>query len=47
VPPSDVVGEFGRYTVASHSVLLWAVGAIKASPAGAPNWYLVNVDGSR
>lgn len=42
VPQPDVVGEFGRYTVASHNVFLMEVGAVKAGQAGAPDWYLLN-----
>jgi arginine decarboxylase len=49
VPQPDVIGEFGRYTVASHSVYLLEVGAVKngqaadASSAGqAEPWYLIN-----
>jgi arginine decarboxylase len=50
VPQPDVIGEFGRYTVASHSVYLLEVGAVKnsqateASGAGvqAEPWYLIN-----
>ncbi|MCE2849665.1 MAG: arginine decarboxylase [Roseiflexaceae bacterium] len=37
-----LVGEFGRYTVASHSVYLMEVGAVKAGRGGAPDWYLLN-----
>jgi len=36
-----LVGEFGRYTVASHSVFLLEVGAVKAGQA-AESWYLMN-----
>ncbi len=42
VPAPDLIGEFGRYTVATHSVLLLEVGATKAGAAGEPDWYLVN-----
>lgn len=42
VPQPDVIGEFGRYTVASHNVFLLEVGAVKEGQAGAPPWYLVN-----
>ncbi|MCX6016438.1 MAG: arginine decarboxylase, partial [Chloroflexales bacterium] len=38
----DLVGEFGRYTVASHSVFLMEVGAVKPGRGGAPDWYLLN-----
>jgi arginine decarboxylase len=44
VPQPDIVGEFGRYTVASHSVSLMRVGAVKAGRSGGPDWYLL--DGS-
>lgn len=37
-----LVGEFGRYTVASHSVYLMEVGAVKSGRGGAPDWYLLN-----
>lgn len=42
VPCPDLIGEFGRYTVATHSVLLLEVGATKAGAPGEPGWYLVN-----
>lgn len=42
VPVPDVVGEFGRYTVASHSVYLLEVGKVKRGRDGAPPWYLLN-----
>jgi len=42
VPQPDVVGEFGRYTVAAHNVFLMEVGAVKAGQANAPDWYLLN-----
>ena len=42
VPEPDLVGEFGRYTVASHSVYLLEVGAVKAGLPGEPAWYLLN-----
>jgi arginine decarboxylase len=38
----DLIGEFGRYTVATHSVFLLEVGATKAGQPGQPDWYLVN-----
>lgn len=38
----NLVGEFGRYTVASHSVYLMEVGSVKAGRGGAPDWYLLN-----
>ncbi|MFN8502961.1 arginine decarboxylase [Kouleothrix sp.] len=43
VPQPDIIGEFGRYTVANHSVYLFEVGAVKAAQASqAEPWYLVN-----
>jgi arginine decarboxylase len=42
VPAPDLIGEFGRYTVATHSVFLLEVGATKAGAPGEPGWYLVN-----
>ena len=42
VPQPDIIGEFGRYTVASHNLYLLEVGAVKAGQADAPPWYLVN-----
>ena len=38
----DLVGEFGRYTVASHSVFLMEVGSVKAGQADNPDWFLLN-----
>ncbi|NTV63747.1 MAG: arginine decarboxylase [Oscillochloris sp.] len=42
VPMPDLIGEFGRYTVATHSIYLIEVGAVKAGQPGQPDWYLVN-----
>jgi arginine decarboxylase len=43
VPQPDLIGEFGRYTVASHSMYLLEVGSVKAGQTeGAEPWYLVN-----
>lgn len=42
VPEPDLVGEFGRYTVANHSLHLFEVGAVKPTPGSAPDWYLLN-----
>jgi arginine decarboxylase len=42
VPVPDLVGEFGRYTVASHSVYLFEVGQVKRGEAGTPDWFLIN-----
>jgi arginine decarboxylase len=37
-----IVGEFGRYTTASHSVFLLEVGSVKPGQGGAPDWMLLN-----
>ncbi len=42
VPVPDVVGEFGRYTVASHSMYLIEVGKVKQGRNGEAPWYLLN-----
>lgn len=42
VPVPDVIGEFGRYTVASHSMYLIEVGKTKRGRDGAAPWYLLN-----
>lgn len=42
VPMPDLIGEFGRYTVATHSLYLLEVGATKAGQPGEPDWYLIN-----
>ena len=42
VPVPEVVGEFGRYTVASHSVYLFEVGQTKRGRNGDAPWYLIN-----
>jgi arginine decarboxylase len=42
VPQPDIIGEFGRYTVASHSLFLLEVGAVKPGQGSATPWYLVN-----
>jgi arginine decarboxylase len=42
VPMPDLVGEFGRYTVATHSMYLFDVGAVKAGTGNEPDWYLIN-----
>ena len=42
VPVPQVVGEFGRYTVASHSVFLFEVGKTKRGRDGDAPWYLIN-----
>jgi arginine decarboxylase len=42
VPVPDVVGEFGRYTVANHSMYLLEVGKVKRGRDGEAPWYLVN-----
>jgi arginine decarboxylase len=42
VPVPDVVGEYGRYTVATHSMYLMEVGKVKRGRDGAAPWYLLN-----
>jgi len=43
VSQPDLIGEFGRYTVASHSLYLLEVGAVKADQTrSTPPWYLLN-----
>jgi arginine decarboxylase len=42
VPVPHLVGEFGRYTVANHSLYLFEVGQTKAGGDDAPDWYLLN-----
>jgi arginine decarboxylase len=42
VPLPDLIGEFGRYTVANHSVFLFEVGKVKSGQHGAPAWYMIN-----
>lgn len=42
VPVPDVVGEFGRYTVANHSLYLLEVGKVKRGRNGNAPWYLLN-----
>jgi arginine decarboxylase len=42
VPQPVIVGEFGRYTVASHNVFLMEVGAVKQGQADQPDWLLMN-----
>lgn len=42
LPQPDLVGEFGRYTVASHSVFLMEVGSVKPGQADNPDWFLMN-----
>ncbi len=42
VPAPELIGEFGRYTVATHSAYLVEVGAVKAGQTGQPDWYLIN-----
>lgn len=38
----DIIGEFGRYTVASHNVFLLEVGSVKVGQADRDAWYLIN-----
>lgn len=43
IPVPDLIGEFGRYTTANHSVYLFEVGRVKHGlHEGDPDWYLVN-----
>jgi arginine decarboxylase len=42
VPQPDLIGEFGRYTVANHSMYLFEVGAVKRGDGQRPDWYLLN-----
>lgn len=42
VPTPDLIGEFGRYTVATHSLYLFEVGSVKAGRNHEPDWYLIN-----
>jgi arginine decarboxylase len=42
VPLPEIIGEFGRYTVANHVVQLLEIGQIKAGDPGSADWYLLN-----
>lgn len=42
VPVPDLIGEFGRYTVANHSLYLFEIGKVKAGRQHDPDWYLIN-----
>jgi arginine decarboxylase len=42
VPTPQVVGEFGRYSVATHSLFLFEVGKTKRGRDGEADWYLLN-----
>jgi arginine decarboxylase len=42
LPHPHLAGEFGRYSVADHGVLIFEVGRLKAGQPGQPPWYLVN-----
>jgi arginine decarboxylase len=42
VPAPNLVGEFGRYTVADHGVHIFSVGRTKRGHPGMPPWYLIN-----
>jgi arginine decarboxylase len=44
LPHPQLVGEFGRYTVADHGLHIFRVGKAKAGHPGMPPWYLL--DGS-
>lgn len=42
VPMPDLIGEFGRYTVANHNLYLFEVGKVKSGQHNEPDWYLIN-----
>lgn len=42
IPQPTLVGEFGRYTVASHNVFIMEVGRVKRGQGDAPDWALLN-----
>lgn len=42
LPHPHLIGEFGRYSVADHSLHIFQVGRVKPGHAGRPPWYLVN-----
>gem|GEM_PF-2302 len=42
IPQPTIVGEFGRYSTASHSVFLMEVGSVKRGQGAAPDWMLLN-----
>jgi len=43
VPQPDLIGEFGRYTAASHNVYILEVGSVKQGQGErAEPWYLIN-----
>jgi arginine decarboxylase len=42
VPQPDIIGEFGRYTVANHSLFLMEIGSVKEGQNNGTPWYLVN-----
>ena len=42
IPQPTLVGEFGRYTVASHNVFIMEVGRVKRGQGDAPDWMLLN-----
>ncbi len=42
IPHPALVGEFGRYTVASHNVFIMEVGRVKRGQGDAPDWVLLN-----
>jgi arginine decarboxylase len=44
MPQPQLVGEFGRYTVADHGAHIFRLGRLKRGHPGAPPWYLL--DGS-
>jgi arginine decarboxylase len=44
IPHPQLVGEFGRYSVADHGLHIFRVGRVKPGQPGMPPWYLL--DGS-
>lgn len=42
VPVPDLIGEFGRYTVANHNLYLFEVGKVKSGMTPGFDWYMVN-----
>lgn len=42
IPQPALIGEFGRYTVASHNVFILEVGHVKRGQGDQPDWLLVN-----
>jgi arginine decarboxylase len=42
IPHPNLVGEFGRYSVADHGLHIFGVGKVKPGQPGQPPWYLLN-----